>query len=212
MSIRGDEHKTQMEYHILTLGTNSWRNIDSIPVELTYRCAFDAFDKSYCIAGVIYSFDYIAGCKGYAIVAFEVGPEKFRILHLPQGMIANNSCQSLIEVGERLGLIDYELKTICILEDYENNLWNRRSFFPANHKKPFTDGEAEPFEPIGAIHTGEILLKSQISNKLFFDWAYYDMESKRSRMVYALSNIPGDADGDTIYNKHVESLFGLKKT
>ncbi|KAM7460951.1 hypothetical protein LguiA_029072 [Lonicera macranthoides] len=113
------------EFRILTLGRDLyWRNLDSVPEKLSFRTGFGVC----CVDDVLF-------CSGWVdsnevIVAFEVGPEKFRVILLPNGVDASSMNSHLIQVGGRLGfvMVDYaraaevdldELKNVKVLESLD---------------------------------------------------------------------------------------------
>ncbi|KAM7460947.1 hypothetical protein LguiA_029068 [Lonicera macranthoides] len=73
------------EFRILTLGRDLyWRNLDSVPVGLSFRTGFGVC----CVDDVIFCLGWVDSNE--VIVAFEVGPEKFRVILLPNGADASS--------------------------------------------------------------------------------------------------------------------------
>ncbi|XP_059658404.1 putative F-box protein At4g38870 [Cornus florida] len=95
-----------VQFKILTLGTNMWRNINSVPNQLEGLEIF----RARCIAGVIYCFAHALNSDG--ILAFEVGDENFRVMQLPEG-VTKSFCT--IEVRGHLALIDNEILVFNLL-------------------------------------------------------------------------------------------------
>ncbi|XP_059658428.1 putative F-box protein At1g47790 [Cornus florida] len=195
-SAHGGGVEERVEYQILTIGTNVWREIDYVPhVQMVPN------QRSCCIAGVIYSFARISD-GSVVILAFELRHEEFRIIPLPQQeYYADYTILDLVQLGERLGLIimngDYgEVTRISTLEDYEKTVWKTENIMLPDYLK-----YSIPIS--GSIHTGEILLGHESP-------FYYNLESRRFRRVDGFSNLPCNYDF-CFYTKHVESLFQLKK-
>ncbi|XP_059658429.1 putative F-box protein At3g52320 [Cornus florida] len=204
VSIDGGGVEKRVEYQILTIGTNEWREIDSVPNEFV---PYHRNHRSCCIEGVIYSFACISDED--MILAFELTREEFRIIPLPPEVDHVDCCDFyLIEVRERLGLINGAMTTISILEDSEKIVWmTQNSIFPDFILKYY---EGSKFTPIGAIHT-EILLCVDDWNTQVKRFFYYDLESKRLRRVDAVPNLLDIFQYGIYYTKHVESLFRLKR-
>ncbi|XP_059638682.1 putative F-box protein At4g38870 [Cornus florida] len=166
---RGYRVDGPIEYKILTLGSNSWRDIvdDSIPQQLNVN-EFEC-DASTCyIDGVIYCLNSLHRYPNESsgdeqdeniILAFEVGPKKFRAMSLPSG---NKYGSSLLQVGENLAVMDKKLTTIWILEDYEKQLWNKESLVIMYEGMPLIDDDGAMKLPIGTIHTGTYLFGSAL--------------------------------------------------
>ncbi|KAM7464981.1 hypothetical protein LguiB_012543 [Lonicera macranthoides] len=91
------------EFRIWTLGRDSyWRNLDSVPEKLGFRMGWGVC----CVDDVIFCSGWVDDTE--VIVAFEVGPEKFRAISLPDGADANSMESRIIQVGGRLGLINVD--------------------------------------------------------------------------------------------------------
>ncbi|XP_059654782.1 putative F-box protein At1g47790 [Cornus florida] len=128
----------KIEFKILTLGTNLWREIDTFELQLGLpRILNTDYSRAYCITDVIYIISKHDSKD--MIIAFEVGCEKFQIIRFP-------------------ALIDHKMSAIWILEDHKKQLWNRKSLL-----LPSRGG----FIPDGTIYTGDIVFRSQTS-KLFY--------------------------------------------
>ncbi|KAM7464973.1 hypothetical protein LguiB_012535 [Lonicera macranthoides] len=85
------------EFRILTLGRDTyWRNLDFVP-EIFFR----THSGVCCIDDIIFCSSWVD--TTIVIVAFEVGPEKFRVIPLPNGAHARCMNSHIIQVGERLG-------------------------------------------------------------------------------------------------------------
>ncbi|KAM7464974.1 hypothetical protein LguiB_012536 [Lonicera macranthoides] len=103
----------RVEFKILTLGTDSyWRNLDSIPDNLGVRTVLL---EVYCIDDVIF-------CSGrvnssIVIVAFEVGPEKFRVIKLPN--IELDSCTVLDRMIQVRGHLGFTISRVKARDVYE---------------------------------------------------------------------------------------------
>ncbi|XP_059654785.1 putative F-box protein At1g50870 [Cornus florida] len=193
------EH-AQVQFKILTLGTNLWREIDTSELRLDIPQLYMAYAKGYCIADVIYITS--KGDSKDVIIAFEVGSEKFRIIRLPDG--ANTETCFVIQVNEHLALIDGRISAIWILEDYEKQLWSRQSLVVPRYC-PSCD-VVHCFIPVGTIHTGEILFRCATS-ELF----YYNLETKALRRAWVRSYFGYDTLSNLCITKHVESLYRLKE-
>ncbi|KAM7460957.1 hypothetical protein LguiA_029078 [Lonicera macranthoides] len=89
------------EFSIVTLGQDFYRrNLDSVPKKLDFTTGF----------GVCYVDDVIF-CSGWVdstkvVVMFEVGPEKFRVLMLPNGVRASAANSDIIQVKGCLGFLN----------------------------------------------------------------------------------------------------------
>ncbi|XP_059654759.1 putative F-box protein At1g50870 [Cornus florida] len=125
---------TRFHYKILTLGNgpndNSWRDIDDDFIQ--YGTRFHRGSDCCCIGGVIY---YLNIGNSVELVAFEVGREKFSFVPLPEGTSGGN----LIEVGQRLALVDFDVTTIWILEDCDKQMWNKQSLTMTLGGRPLKD-------------------------------------------------------------------------
>ncbi|XP_059654761.1 putative F-box protein At4g38870 [Cornus florida] len=183
----------EYEYKILTFGTNSWRDIDC-----SISCHRGIISRSCSIAGFIYFIH--SNSDEYVLEAFEVGQEKFSVVSLPEGA---NSASFLVQVGERLAVMDFDRKTIWILEDCRKQLWNRQSLVMMYEGEPLINNNGLLMRPYGTIHTSEILVGlffSKEASKLSF----YDLERKKLRILKTMTpNVH-------FYAKYVESLFRLK--
>ncbi|KAM7464962.1 hypothetical protein LguiB_012524 [Lonicera macranthoides] len=114
-----------IEYRILTLGRDLyWRNLDSVPEKLDFRTGMGVC----CVDDVIFCAGWIDGTD--VIVAFEVGPEKFRVIPFPALALARSMRRHIIQVGGRLGYVsvDYasagkvdfdELRTATVMESLD---------------------------------------------------------------------------------------------
>ncbi|KAM7460942.1 hypothetical protein LguiA_029063 [Lonicera macranthoides] len=110
------------EFRILTLGIDLyWRNLDCVPEKLGFWTSFGVC----CVDDVIFCSGRVDSTK--VIVAFEVGPEKFRVIPPPIGASANSMHIHIIQVGGLLSFVnvDYaragevdvdELTTVKVLE------------------------------------------------------------------------------------------------
>ncbi|KAM7460943.1 hypothetical protein LguiA_029064 [Lonicera macranthoides] len=95
--------ENSFEFRILTLGRDLyWRNLDSIPENL----CFTADHGVYCVEDVIFCLGFVGGTE--VIVAFEVGPEKFKVIPLPIGEHASFLARNIIQVRGCLGFINVE--------------------------------------------------------------------------------------------------------
>ncbi|XP_059654760.1 putative F-box protein At4g38870 [Cornus florida] len=186
----------RLECKILTLGTNSWRDIDG-SINSYWKSSL-----SCCIAGVIYCI-YCLDRKSdeNVLMAFEVEHEKFSVMSLPEG--ANSAC-SLVQVGERLALMDFDRKTIWISEDCHKQLWNKQSLKMMYKGEPLINKYGVSMIPYGTIHTSEILVGLFFSSKETPKLSYYDLESKKLRILKK------EAPHVRSCTKYVESLFRLK--
>ncbi|KAM7460948.1 hypothetical protein LguiA_029069 [Lonicera macranthoides] len=117
-----------VEFSIVTLGQDFyWRNLDSVPKKLDFTTGF----RVCYVDDVIFCSGWVDSTK--VIVTFKVGPEKFRVLLLPNGARASAANSDIIQVRGRLGYVkvsnfndDYDdneveevqVMTIWILEDY----------------------------------------------------------------------------------------------
>ncbi|KAM7460953.1 hypothetical protein LguiA_029074 [Lonicera macranthoides] len=91
------------EFKILTLGRDwCWRNLDSVPKKLGFRTGLGVC----CIDDVIFCSGWVDDTE--VIVAFEVGPEQFKVISLPDGVDAISMDGNIIQVGGRLGLMDFD--------------------------------------------------------------------------------------------------------
>ncbi|KAM7460954.1 hypothetical protein LguiA_029075 [Lonicera macranthoides] len=91
------------EFRILTLGRDlCWRNLDSVPEKLGFRTGLGVC----CVDDVIFCSGWVDDTE--VVVAFEVGPEQFKVISLPNGVDANSIGSKIIQVGGRLGLIDFD--------------------------------------------------------------------------------------------------------
>ncbi|XP_059654780.1 putative F-box protein At1g47790 [Cornus florida] len=179
----------KIEFKILTLGTNLWREIDTSELQLGVpRILNTDYARAYCITDVIYIISKRDSKD--VIIAFEVGCEKFQIIRFPDS--ANTENCLLIQVKEHLALIDRKMSAIWILEDHEKQLWSRESLVLPSRGS---------FIPDGTIHMGDIVFRSHPS-KLF----YYNVERKALRDV-SCSTLSCDPRRIT---KHVECLYRLK--
>ncbi|KAM7464965.1 hypothetical protein LguiB_012527 [Lonicera macranthoides] len=112
----------QTEFRILTLGIDlCWRNLDCVPEKLGFWTSFGVC----CVDDVIFCSGRVDSTK--VIVAFEVGPEKFRVIPPPNGASANSTRIHIIQVGGLLSFVnvDYtregevdvdQLTTVKVLE------------------------------------------------------------------------------------------------
>ncbi|KAM7460962.1 hypothetical protein LguiA_029083 [Lonicera macranthoides] len=98
------EQLIRVEFRILTLGQDLyWRNLECVPENLGFRTGLGVC----CVDDVIF-------CSGWVddtdvIVAFEVGPEKFRVIPLPNGTDSTNiggHMAHILQVRERMGFIN----------------------------------------------------------------------------------------------------------
>ncbi|KAM7460960.1 hypothetical protein LguiA_029081 [Lonicera macranthoides] len=93
----------RLEFRILTLGRDSyWRNLDSVPEKLGFRTGLGVC----CVDDVIFCSGWVDDTE--VIVAFEVGPEQFKVISLPDGVDAISMDGNIIQVGGRLGLMDFD--------------------------------------------------------------------------------------------------------
>ncbi|KAM7464966.1 hypothetical protein LguiB_012528 [Lonicera macranthoides] len=93
------------EFRILTLGRDTyWRNLDFVP-EIFFR----THSGVCCIDDIIFCSSWVD--TTIVIVAFEVGPEKFRVIPLPNGAHARCMNSHIIQVGERLGFVTVNYAT-----------------------------------------------------------------------------------------------------
>ncbi|KAM7460961.1 hypothetical protein LguiA_029082 [Lonicera macranthoides] len=91
------------EFRILTLGQDSyWRNLDSVPEKLGFRTGLGVC----CVDDVIFCSGWVDDTE--VIVAFEVGPERFKVISLPDGVDSISMGGNIIQVGGRLGLMDFD--------------------------------------------------------------------------------------------------------
>ncbi|XP_059658369.1 putative F-box protein At1g47790 [Cornus florida] len=208
----GDE-EAQTQFKVLTLSRGGasttwreWRDIDVDSDTDDSTVAFMAANSYYspgsgppktacCINGIIYCLGYTFPLKQHVILAFEVGPESFKIMPLPKG--AKSISFFTVEVGGgRLALINHEVTKIWILEDYDKQLWNMHTL-EVNGKR-----KRSPI-PIGSTGGGDLLFHDFKS--MFF---YYDIESKRMRRKdYSDLKLQGNMASGSVFIKHVETLF-----
>ncbi|KAM7460992.1 hypothetical protein LguiA_029113 [Lonicera macranthoides] len=216
------------EFRILTLGRDSyWRNLDSGMVKLGFRTGLGVC----CIDDVIFCSGWVD--KTEVVVAFEVGPEKFRVIPLPGVKEICSKGSYIIQVGGRLGFVSvdygYYLKArevdfdqVTNVKDYHKHQWKKEELltFPTSRKDKRYGIRRTFTAPMGSIHTSEILFCSDAQNENLdsvYSCSYYDPESKRLRMVPMLTEFLKDCQhpkdyGDQRFDftKHVECLFRLK--
>ncbi|XP_059658406.1 putative F-box protein At1g47790 [Cornus florida] len=185
------QHKG-VQFKILTLGTQYWRDID-------FKIQGKTNSDPCYIKGVIYILFRIKSSIQNVILGFEVEHEKFRIIHLPTD--ATEKYYTPVHVRENIALIDPQYTTIWILEDCDKKLWKKENF----ECPPSWRSRSVNFV-VSTVHTSEILFydgKSTLS--------YYDVESRKSRDC-ELSNFPGDLMGKGFrITNNVESLVRLKE-
>ncbi|XP_030549123.1 F-box protein At5g65850-like [Rhodamnia argentea] len=165
-------------HKILTLGTSSWRKIDSGPIDFPWG-------GSVCINGAIH-FLTLDLMSNKIIVAFDVGTEKFRTLTLPDGALNQVHKMKLIPFGDRLTVLDYEhledenIMLMYILEDDKNQVWTeRRIVLPLSWREyPL---HSERFL-VGSVRAGEILLAPKVTTgEVYF--LSYDVENGTLKKV-----------------------------
>ncbi|XP_077236913.1 putative F-box protein At1g32420 [Tasmannia lanceolata] len=114
---------------ILTLGTESWRAIESVPDPL----AGDAV----CVNGVLYwmvDFNFCSPHSMY-IVSFDLKDEKFRKISGPIIYSENDpNYWFLITLGEHLTFVDEEITEIWLLKDHQDIVWTK--VFTLIHEQP----------------------------------------------------------------------------
>ncbi|KAM7460941.1 hypothetical protein LguiA_029062 [Lonicera macranthoides] len=94
---------SRAEFRILTIGTDLyWRNLDCVPDKLGFGTRFGVC----CVDDVIFCSGWVDGTE--VIVAFEVGPEKFRVIPPPNGASTNSRRIHIIQVGGLLSLVNVD--------------------------------------------------------------------------------------------------------
>lgn len=165
-------------HKILTLGTSSWRKIDSGPIDFPWG-------GSVCINGAIH-FLTLDLMSNKIIVVFDVGTEKFRTLTFPDGALDQVHKMKLIAFGGRLTVLDYEhledenVMLMYILEDYTNQVWTeRRIVLPLSWKEDRRHSERFL---VGSVRAGEILLAPKVTTGEVYLLSY-DVENGTLKKV-----------------------------
>ncbi|KAM7464969.1 hypothetical protein LguiB_012531 [Lonicera macranthoides] len=129
------------EFRILTLGRDLYRrNLDYVPEKLSFRMGFGVC----CVDDVLFSSGWVDSNE--VIVAFEVGPEKFRVILLPNGADAISMDSHVIQVGGRLGFVkvDYARAAEVDLDELTNvKVVESLHFFDARDVDQATNGDGD---------------------------------------------------------------------
>ncbi|KAL5721800.1 hypothetical protein ACHQM5_005398 [Ranunculus cassubicifolius] len=208
-SLGRGEVSSLCESRILTLGTNTWREL-FFPLEGS--CATHMqFGSSISVGGVLHFRGISVDSKGlYHLMSLDLASEKLEKTHLPDDVQVPNFLRVLprflFEMGGFLSLVDYEVNTgkwdIWELKDFYRKDWVKTySFCIENYKSRFCR-YGYLFRPTLSLKNGKLIVFMHYSFWQDPMCLYaYDIEKQELKML-------GNVETNRLnqYSPHLKSL------